>query len=505
MTALTTDTMIGVVGAGTMGAGIAQVAAAAGHPVRLFDARDGAVAAGLERTRRGLDRLIERGRKSAGEVEALMARIRPAGSLAELAEAGLVIEAIVEDLAAKQSLFSELETHCAPRAVLATNTSSIPITAIATGLERPERLVGLHFFNPAPILKLVEVVSGLATEPAVAETAFDTAAAWGKQPVHARSTPGFIVNRVARPFYAEALRVLEEGGADAATVDAVLRQAGGFRMGPFELMDLIGHDVNFAVTRSVYEAYFHDRRFVPSLLQQELLAAGRLGRKSGIGFYDYREGAAPPAPATAEASSAPRQITVRGDLDVAAALTPRLERAGIAVAHADGPGVIEADGVTLALTDGRPATRHAAEAGIADLVVFDLALDYGKVDRLAVAAADQARPEAVRTAAGLLQATGIAVSVLDDVPGLIVMRTVCMLANEGADAVHQGVCSVEAVDIAMRGGVNYPRGPMAWADDIGVERVVGTLDNLDATYGDGRYRVSPLLRRRLYAGGRLHE
>jgi 3-hydroxybutyryl-CoA dehydrogenase len=262
-TPLPSQTIIAVVGAGAMGAGIAQVAAVAGHPVRLLDNRPDVAARAVAGIRAQLMKLAEKGRLTAADAAAAGMRLIPAHEIANLAGAGLVVEAIVEDLAEKQALLADLEGIVGRDCILGTNTSSISVTAIGAALRHPERLAGLHFFNPAPLMALVEVVSGLATDPAVAETLFATAAAWGKTPVHAKSTPGFIVNRIARPYYAEALRLVQEGAADCATIDAVMRETGGFRMGPFELMDLIGLDVNFAVTRSVWRAFFHDPRFLP--------------------------------------------------------------------------------------------------------------------------------------------------------------------------------------------------------------------------------------------------
>ncbi len=504
MGTLQTSTTIAVIGAGTMGAGIAQVAAAAGHPVLLYDAAAGAAEKGLANVAKGLDRQVERGKMSAGERNGLLGRLRTVTSLEHVAPAGLVIEAIVENLELKRQVFGQLETICAEDTILATNTSSISVTAVGATLKRPHRLAGMHFFNPAPVMKLVEVVSGLATDQAVADTIYDTAAAWGKSPVHTRSTPGFIVNRVARPFYAEALRVLQEGGADVATIDAVVKESGGFRMGPFELMDLIGHDVNSAVTCSVFDAYFQDPRFQPSLIQQELVTAGRLGRKSGRGFYDYGQGAKRDTPATAEPASAPGQVTVRGPLGVAEALVGLIQEAGIEVIREEGEGLLQAGPALLALTDGRHATARAADAGLQGLVAFDLALDYAKATRIALAPADQTGPEAVRASVGLFQALGKQVSIIDDVPGMVVMRTVCMLANEAADAVNQQVCSAEDVDIAMQCGVNYPRGPLSWAQTIGLPEVQAVLAGLVASYGEDRYRCSPLIVRKACAGGIFH-
>jgi 3-hydroxybutyryl-CoA dehydrogenase len=289
-TALAPSTTVAVVGAGTMGAGIAQVAALAGHRVQLHDARFGAADAAKLSIGDALRKSVAKGRLAAAGAEAALARIHTVVTLADAAVAALVVEAIVEDVAAKRALIEQLENIVEPGCILASNTSSLSITALAAAARHPGRIVGMHFFNPAPLMPLVEVVRGLTTDPDVADAVFATAAAWGKTPVHAISTPGFIVNRCARPFYSEALRLLTERAASPATIDAVMRDAGGFRMGPFELMDLIGLDVNLAVTRGVWEACFGDPRYAPSLQQQERVAAGRLGRKTGRGLYEYRAG-----------------------------------------------------------------------------------------------------------------------------------------------------------------------------------------------------------------------
>ncbi len=501
MSMFTTDSVIGVIGAGTMGAGIAQVAAAAGHPVFLFDAAEGAGARGREGVEKGLQKLVARGKMTAEAVDALVGRIKVITSLEEMAPAALVIEAIVERLDVKQSVFGQLEDICSEQTVLATNTSSISVTAIGSTLKRPQNLVGMHFFNPAPIMKLVEVISGLDTKPEIADAIFDLSASWGKKPVHAKSTPGFIVNRVARPFYAEGFRIFQEGGADTATIDALLREAGGFRMGPFELTDLIGHDVNYAVTSSVFAAYYNDQRFLPSLIQLELVNAGHFGRKTGKGFYDYSEGAEKPAPSTAAEATKPNTVTIEGGLGVAEPLVALFETAGIEVVRTEGDGCIRVGDATLMLTNGQFTTVRAAETSNRNLIHFDLALDYSQSTRIALAPADNADQAAIDKAVGLFQATGKAVSLIDDIPGMVVMRTLAMLANEGFDAVNQQVCNEEAVDIAMQGGVNYPRGPISWANEVGLGRILQTLRNLGASYGEDRYRPSPLLLRKV-AGGR---
>ena len=505
MSALDRNTQVAVIGAGAMGAGIAQVAAQAGHPVKLYDNRPGAAAQAVAGIDRQLARLVEKGKLPAGEREAIVARLCPVDTLDTLADARLVIEAIVENLSVKQALLHELEALCADDCILASNTSSLSITSLAAGLKRPQQVVGMHFFNPAPLMALVEVVSGLATDPAVAASLYDTAKAWGKQPVHARSTPGFIVNRVARPFYAESLRLLQEGATDCASLDALLRDAGGFRMGAFELTDLIGHDVNYAVTCSVFEAFYGDFRFQPSLVQKELVDAGRLGRKTGQGFYSYAEGAERPQPTALQSTAQVESCVIEGHLGAMQPLVERLRDNGITVTERAGSGVIQVGDATLALSDGRLATQRAREEGLRNLVLVDLALDYSKATRIAISCSADTTHDARDQAVGLLTRAGLKVTAVADLPGLVVLRTVAMLANEAADAVLQGVGSAADIDLAMRAGVNYPCGPLAWASRIGISQTLRVLDNLQRSYGESRYRPSLLLRRKEAQGARLHD
>jgi 3-hydroxybutyryl-CoA dehydrogenase len=506
MGALDPSRAVAVVGSGTMGGGIAEVAALAGHPVLLYDVEPARADRALADLAARLDRAVARGRVEPAARDTAVGRVRVVKHLDDLAPAALVVEAAVESLEVKREIFARLDQVCGPDAVLASNTSSISLTAIGAAMEHPERLAGMHFFNPAPVMKLVEVVSGLATDRQVAETVAGTARAWGKVPVHTASTPGFVVNRVARPFYGEALRVYEERGADPATVDAVLRESGGFRMGPFALMDLIGLDVNLAVSTSVWQAFAHDPRYTPSATQRELVDAGRLGRKTGHGWYRYGEAAPAPAPATAAPVPAPAEATVRGQVGRLARILPRLREAGVGLretgqAYDDRePGIELPEGGLLSLTDGRPATAVSAELR-RPVVCLDLALDFGTATRFALAASDGCPARCLDAAVGLLQATGAAVSVLDDVPGLVVARTVAMLVNEAAEVVGRGVATAADVDLAMRHGVNYPVGPVEWGERLGAGYVVRLLDTLAAYYADGRYRPAPWLRRRALTGG----
>ncbi|MFE2374417.1 3-hydroxyacyl-CoA dehydrogenase [Streptomyces sp. NPDC059398] len=493
--ALAPGRTVAVVGTGTMGQGIAQVALVAGHPVRLHDALPGRAEKAAEAITARLDRLVAKGRMDAAQRDAARDRLLPAADPAELADAGLVIEAILEQLPAKQELFTTLEDIVSEDCLLATNTSSLSVTAIASALSHPGRFVGMHFFNPAPLLPLVEIVSGFATEEQSARLAAATAKAWGKTPVRCTDTPGFIVNRIARPFYAEAFAVHEERGADPATIDAVLRESGGFRMGPFELTDLIGQDVNEAVTRSVWDAFFQDPKFRPSLAQQRLVESGRLGRKSGHGWYGYEEGAVRPEPHTAPATEAPSGITVEGDLGPAAELVAMAREAGIAVREDEEDGgsrIVLPSGGQLVLADGQTSAEFR------DVVYFDLALDYRSATRIALSASEVTGWETLRQSIGLFQSLGKKVSVIGDVPGMIVARTVAMLVDLAADALARGVASAEDIDTAMRLGVNYPLGPVEWGRRLGRAWAHELLDELHARVPSGRYAPSLALYRQSY-------
>ena len=525
-----------VVGAGIMGSGIAQVAAQAGHSVYLMDSREGAARQACTRLRESLNALLTKGKFTQAQVDGILARIQPMDRLSEVAGVGLVIEAIVENLDAKRALFAELESLVGAHCVLASNTSSLSITAIAKDLRDPSRVVGMHFFNPVPVMKLMEVVSGLQTAPGLAQAVFELSKAWGKVPVHARSTPGFIVNRIARPFYAEALGLMHEQAARPEVIDACMR-AIGFRMGPCELMDLIGHDTNFAVTQAVYAANFFDKRYTPSLVQSALVDGGMLGRKSGRGIYDYTAGSKPPV---VDMQALPLPAISHLQLHSCAHYTQamadwqtRLQAAGIKVELVPTSGTLQNSNLAIASpakqsnagatsdpngssrrvapcddasypcawtgmrvgdlqirqTDGRPASALGAQ-----VVVYDWHVPQGGAPVLAFAASSGASEDHIALAQALLGALGFSPQRVADQPGLVAARTLAMLVNEAADAVQQGVCDPAGADAAMKLGVNYPAGPFEWLARWGAPAVVRVLEALDAHYRGERYRVSPWLR-----------
>ncbi|WP_411165702.1 3-hydroxyacyl-CoA dehydrogenase [Klebsiella oxytoca] len=457
---------VAVIGSGTMGAGIAEVAAAAGHPVLIFDIDPEAVVRAIDGIGQRLTSRVSRGKLAAGQAEALLTRLSPAEDLSALARTELVIEAASERLDVKKALFKQLAEICSPSTLLVSNTSSISITAIAAGVAHPERVAGLHFFNPAPVMKLVEVVSGLATSAEVVEQLCQRVCAWGKQPVRCRSTPGFIVNRVARPFYAEAWRALEEQVAAPEVIDAALRDGGGFPMGPLALTDLIGQDVNFAVTCSVFNAFWQDRRYLPSLLQQELVLAGRLGKKSGQGVYCW-PGEVQPELALAAVSVERAAKRIKSDV------------------------VTELDEVLLLETTGETALALSIQHG-RPVVVYD----HSAGETVVLASAETTTQAATDKAIFYFQQQGKKVLQIADYPGLLVWRTVAMLVNEALDALQKGVAGAEDIDTAMRLGVNYPRGPLAWGASLGWGRILRLLENLQQHYGEERYRPCSLLRQK---------
>ena len=475
------DMDVAVVGAGTMGSGIAQIAALAGHRVIVVDAAEDALARGSAAIDKALAAATARGHFAQHDAEAAAARIKWSKSLAAVAGAGLVIEAIVERLDAKGDLFRSLEAIVSPDAILASNTSSLAIGAIAANIPTAGRVIGLHFFNPVPAMKLVEVVAGPGTQPHVVDQMMALMAAWGKRPVAVRDVPGFIVNRVARPYYAEAFAALEEGIA-AEAIDHALTACGGFRMGALALADLIGQDVNFAVASSIHQAYGGHTRFHLQAAQRTLVQAGRLGRKAGSGVFDYPRDL--PAPPYVPAGPVPRTIKV------SAQVGPWMKlfcQAGLICQEASNlcSGMVEVDSVRLAISDGRPLSARDDVDGLLDVV-----RDFATASTIVLTARSDAAAACI---AGLIQALGRSALRIPDRPGMLVLRTLAQIANAATDAVADGVAPAWGIDEAMVYGANHPEGPLHWAERFDRGQVAAALHNIADATGDAMYRPAPLL------------
>ncbi|VVT10541.1 3-hydroxyacyl-CoA dehydrogenase NAD-binding domain-containing protein [Erythrobacter sp. EC-HK427] len=458
---------IGVCGAGAMGSGIAEVAAQRGADVKVFDVNADALKSSEAMIGKSIARLVEKGKLTSAQGDEALQRMQWIGDLAEMADRELVIEAVIEDADIKASLFGGLEDVLPDDAIIASNTSSLPIGRLARNLRNSARFCGMHFFNPATIMKLVEVVSGPATDPSVADTVAETARAWGKVAIPVADVPGFIVNRVARPFYGEAFTAFNEQVAQPHVIDALFR-ANGFRMGPLELTDLIGQDVNYSVARSIFDSYFGQTRFVPQLRQAALVDAGWLGRKTGQGVYSYSDRAD-----ASELNAKPRDPS-GADRELAGKVLGL--KAGT---------LLESDGVLLGLTRGKTAANEARTAG-KPVVLFDL-IDPDNDGPLGYAVSDDGPEHVAQAVAAGLRRSAVR---LTDRPGLIVFRTLAQIANAAGDAVFEHVADEEGIDLAMRYGVNYPFGPFAFADRVGRESLIASLRNIADESGQPMYQPS---------------
>jgi 3-hydroxybutyryl-CoA dehydrogenase len=450
--------VIGVVGSGTMGAGIAQLACRAGARTLLHDPLPEALARGAERVRAGLEKEAAKGKLSADRAREAAERLQPVDSLEGLAECELVIEAAPERLDVKHELYRRLSGIVGEECVLASNTSSLPITAIAAGATHPERVVGMHFFNPAPLMRLLELVAGVLSGERALTLADATGAAMGKDVIRAADGPGFLVNRCNRPFGLEALRLLAERIADVETIDRIVRIGGGFRMGPFELSDLVGVDVGFDVSKSFYELSFGEPRWRPSPIQARQVAAGLHGRKSGRGYYDY-SGDGPYRPADPDPPALSADAIVDGGGPVAGALR--------------------------ALASGRSGPRISVE-GLGGTVEGE---PFYAIVPLALVEVTGEAGEAA------FQGLGLHTARVKGSPGGVLGRIVCQVINESAFALGEGVGSAQDIDTGMVLGMAHPRGPMAWAQEIGADHVLAVLGSLWGEYREERYRPAPALRR----------
>jgi 3-hydroxybutyryl-CoA dehydrogenase len=451
-----------------MGAGIAQLACLGRFDTYLHDPVPAALERGANELRDALTRGAERGRWSASAAEAAAARLREAPRLEDITDCQLVIEAAPENLELKRTLFAKLAELCGPQAILATNTSSLSVTAIAAGIERPDRICGMHFFNPPPRMRLVEVVAGDETSEETLRVAAEAARAMGRDPIRAADGIGFVANRAARPFMLEPLRLLGQRISSHDQIDRIVRIGGGFRMGPFELVDLVGVDVNFEVAKSFWEQSFHEPRWQPHPIQERMVAAGRLGRKAGRGYYDY--GAGPHRPDDPRPPEAEQQARHQD------AESQRIEGPGFTALSVEGGSLARLDPGGTAV--GYVALPTLAEAPLVEIV-----------------SGRRTTPDALGAAGRHFAGLGKHVEcVLADAPGLVLGRVLCQIVNEAHFAVQEGVGTAEDVDTAMRLGFNWPRGPFEWAEAIGHARVVACLDALHAELGEERYRVAPPLR-----------
>jgi 3-hydroxybutyryl-CoA dehydrogenase len=487
---------VGVVGTGAMGRGIAQIAAQAGSTVKLFDAQPGAAKTAQEAIAIQWGKLLEKGRLDAERFAEHKARLAPVDSLTALSDCDLVIEAIVERLDAKQRLFADLEQIVAPAAVLATNTSSLSVTAIGSALKRPDRLAGYHFFNPVPLMKVVEVIAGLKTDLQICQNLSDFARLMGHTPVTAADTPGFIVNHAGRGYGTEALRIASEGVADYATIDRILRDQAGFKIGPFELLDLTALDVSHPVMESIYHQYYEEPRYRPSVITAQRLAGGMLGRKTGEGFYRYPEGkqapvAEPPVP---QGTSAP-PVWVSTRATRRAELYQLLKDLGATIETGQSPSP---NALSLVAPLGFDITTVAVVERLdpARTMGIDMLIEDAATRRRVLATNPATRVDMRDAAHALFARDGKAVSVIRDSGGFVTQRVVANIVNIASDICQQGVCSPADLELAVTLGLGYPLGPLAMGDRYGPANVLEVLFNMQTVYGDTRYRPSPWLRRR---------
>jgi 3-hydroxybutyryl-CoA dehydrogenase len=489
-----------------MGRGIAQIAAQTGSTVSLMDAQPGAAEKAHAAICAQWDKLVEKGRLPADAASAHKARLQVAAALADLASCDLVVEAIVERLDIKKGLFAELEALVSADTVLASNTSSLSITAIAAGLKHPQRFAGYHFFNPVPLMKVVEVIAGLKTSPAVCSALADYARQMGHTPVQAQDTPGFIVNHAGRGYGTEALRIVSEGIADFATVDRILRDQAGFKLGPFELLDLTGLDVSHPVMASIYHQYYEEDRYRPSVITAQRLAGGVLGRKTGEGFYRYENGAAqvpaePPVPEVAEMP--PVWVSPRASRR--AELLQLLKNLGAKIETGQSPSPLA---LTLVAPLGFDITTVAVVERLdpTRTVGIDMLMDDADSRRRVLATNPATRSDMRDAAHALFARDGKAVSVIRDSGGFVTQRVVAAIVNIASDICQQGICSPKDLETAVTLGLGYPVGPLALGNRCGPTNMLEVLFNMQTVYGDQRYRPSPWLRRRGAIGlSLLHE
>lgn len=495
------DLVAAVFGAGTMGRGIAQLCAQAGLTTLLFDSRDGAAKEAVAAIDKSLEGLVLKGRVTAEAKKDSLDRLKPVDSVDQVKSADIVIEAIVEDIAVKRTLFHEIEKCVAADAVLATNTSSLSVTEVAAGCARPERVGGLHFFNPPPLMKLVEVIGGLRTDAAVVEALVGFARRIGKHPIVATDSPGFVVNHAGRAYGPEALRIVAQGIATPQEVDQLMKEAAGFRMGPFELLDLVGGDVTHAVMVSIFEQFFGEPMYQPSAQMAVRVAGGLLGRKSKQGFYSYEGASAKAHPTVSVPASAKPFSAWVADEDGGAELGEWLKSAGVKVERG---GTAPASGLCFVTPLGEDASNAAARLNLdpARTVAVDM---FGRFPgRRTLMKTPLTKSDMLGAAVAALSAGNVPVTVINDSPGFVVQRLLAMIVNIGTRIAELRIAAPADIDTAVELGLNYPKGPLLLGDALGPARVLAVLDGMQAITRDPKYRATTWLRRRARLGVSLH-
>lgn len=488
------DLIAGVAGSGTMGRGIIQVLAQCGVRVLVYDAKAGAAQAGKDSIAQSLAKLVEKGRVKQKDADATLGRIELVGELKALSPCHLVVEAIIEVLEVKREFFAALEAVVSEDCIIASNTSSLSVTAMAAGLKKPGRVAGYHFFNPVPVMKIVEVVGGVLTEPWVTEALTVLAKRYGHTPVNCQDTPGFIVNHAGRGFVPESLRIYSEGIAEPAVIDRILVDAAGFRLGPFGLMDLVGLDIAHGVMKSMYDQYYQEPRYRPSFVSDPRVAAGLLGRKTGRGWYEYKDGNLVPEPENSAPPARPTSVWVAPDAPALKELIARLN------VKSESGAKPSPDALCLVAPLGKDATTSAIEHGLdAERTV---AVDplFGFTKRRTIMTTPITKSAYRAMAHGLLAADGVPVSVIKDSAGFVAQRVVAHIVNVGCDIAQQNIASPEDLDRAVVLGLGYPHGPLAMGDAVGASRILAVLEAMYDFYKEPRYRPSPWLTRRARLG-----
>jgi 3-hydroxybutyryl-CoA dehydrogenase len=497
------DLVIGIIGCGVMGRGIAQIAVLAGAKIRLADSREGASVAARDALIGTFGMLVDKGKLDKVQAEAAGKRLQACGDLKDLAECHVIVEAIVEDLDAKKALFSSLEQIVRPDTILATNTSSLSVTAIAAGLKHPERVAGFHFFNPVPLMKIVEAIGGLMTAPEIVDYLLALGRHWGHTAVRAKDTPGFIVNHAGRGFGTEGMRILAEDITSVPTLDKILRDCAGFKLGPCELMDLTALDVSHPVMEAIYHQYYEEPRFRPQALTRQMLSAGLLGKKVGQGFYRYdKNGKKEAIPDPAAATSLPRRVWLsRARPELAARVTGLINQTGVTIDESDQPS---ADALCIVTPLGDDATSCCVREGLdaSRTVAIESLFDLSR--RRVLMTTPATSRDYSEMARGLLGADGAQVSMIRDSAGLIAQRVVAHIINIACEIAQQGIADPQDIDRAVTLGLGYPQGPLAWGNQLGPQTVLTILNNLQQQSGDPRYRPSAWLQRRAMLGLSLH-